>query len=76
MTELEFEVKRLREIQNEYDKKLLELMGADAFGEWILESSQKLFEQEVKEMPDCEVKYFILERLDMITKGNAGECVT
>lgn len=39
-----------------YENKLIEIMGMEAFGEWVLETSKDLFRQEVESMPDCDDK--------------------
>lgn len=62
-------LKRLNNIFTAYENKLIEIMGMEAFGEWVLETSRDLFRQEVESMPDCDDKKYILEHFDEI----AGE---
>lgn len=61
------DIERQYNIITAYENKLIEIMGMEAFGEWVLEASKDLFRQEVESMQDCDAKEYILEHFDEVT---------
>lgn len=55
-----------------YEKKLIELMGMDAFMAYSTEIAKDLFAQEICEMPDSDFKEKTLDNFDLIT-GSAED---
>lgn len=58
---------QLRRISMAYEKKLIELMGAEAFREFSTEIAREMFADEICAMPESDFKESILENFDAIT---------
>lgn len=57
---------RYHDVCIEYEKTLTELMSTKAYTEWVTESAQKIFIQEMERMPDSYFKDFVLKNLPEI----------
>ncbi len=55
-----------------YEKKLIELMGMDAFMEYSRKIARDMFAQEICAMPDSDFKEKTLDNFDLIT-GSAED---
>lgn len=53
----------------EYEKKLIELMGPQKFGEYSAMLARRMFAAELEEMEDGEFKEFALKNFNKITGG-------
>ena len=59
---------RLNLIGKEMERKLIELMGEEAYVEWSKQTARGLFLLEVQGMEDSEFKDFILDHFLEITE--------
>lgn len=50
-----------------HEKKLIELMGAEAYYEWALTIAKEVFLSEIEGMADNPFKNFVLDHFDEIT---------
>lgn len=57
----------MHDISVEYEKKLKEVMGKEAFYEWATWLGKELWRRQVERMPDSEFKQFTLDNFDKIT---------
>lgn len=62
--------KQLMELLKIYEKKLKEYMPEEEFYKFSVDTAKNLFEKEVNEMADSEIKQFIKEHFDEITGTN------
>lgn len=60
------DILRYHDICMDYEKKLTEVMSAKDYYEWVTESAQKIFIQEMERMPDSDFKDFCLGNLPEI----------
>lgn len=66
------EYEQMRRVCMAYEKKLIELMGRDAFMKFSVEIAKNMFADEIMEMPDCDFKEKTLDNFDLIT-GSAED---
>lgn len=51
-----------------HEKKLIELMGAEAYYEWSVTIAKEAFLSEIERMADSSFKNFVLDHFDEITR--------
>lgn len=56
-------------VMNQFENKLIELMGPKAYSAWAVEVAKAAFRKEVEDMPEGDFKDFILENIDAITEA-------
>lgn len=61
------ENRMLHDICMEYEKKMIEVMGKEAFYNYATQLSKDLWRRHVEQLPDSEFKRFSLENFDRIT---------
>ena len=60
------EHRMLHDICTEYEKKMIEVMGKQAFYNYATQLSKDLWRRHVEQLPDSEFKKFSLENFDRI----------
>lgn len=63
---------QLRRVCMAYEKKLIDLMGRDAFMEFSIQIAKEMFADEIMAMPDSDFKEKTLDNFDLIT-GSAED---
>lgn len=62
------ELEMMRRAAMAYEEKLVQLMGMDAFGEFVVELYRKLFKEKAEWFPEGSLKRFLLDNLEDLTE--------